>query len=679
MSTAGINVELGADISGFLNGLAKSGKSLTDFKNQLERFKTQLEKASDPAAILRLNKAIEATGNRIKILNTVGIKAGEGLNKVNNAANTAGQSLTNLGRIAQDAPFGFIGIQNNINPLIESFQRLKAESGSTGSALKALGSSLLGGAGIGLAVSVITGLITTFAMSTRGAVEAVEDLGKKFNSSLKETEASGTAAGVVLQNFVNIARDQTQSLTTRNEALKEANKILGEHGEKLTLVNIETAAVTKQIQLYTQATIQQALANKFTDRAADLIIKQRDATKSYGVELNKLNELKKRTQSFENAQGVKVLTDAGKATVQQQRTLTASAKEYKEVTKELTDVTNNLLGAQLEASKLFGQLGTKTKDTSTTKPKALKDIETVRDIIQDLDTDLGNIDVFGRLFQKNSIQIATEKIAAIKAVIEKLVTDFKIPYNDTIIAKLMGDVNSDLFAGGRFFENIKDLDLRQQLAEKLDQATQAGPIEITVPILPVITLPPVTYDDPAIKAFEAQVTAAMQNVATNVATSFGEALGGALSGQKGGDVFAGFFAGIFKSLGAALKQLGVFAVTSSKIIMSIKAKLGTAGGIVGGIALIALGTLISAAASKIKVPAFANGVRNFSGGLALVGERGPELVTLPRGSDVIPNHALGSGSIGGGSNVLVSVEGRISGEYIYFSQQRFAERRGRMT
>lgn len=44
-----------------------------------------------------------------------------------------------------------------------------------------------------------------------------------------------------------------------------------------------------------------------------------------------------------------------------------------------------------------------------------------------------------------------------------------------------------------------------------------------------------------------------------------------------------------------------------------------------------------------RIPGFASGVSNFSGGLALVGERGPEIVNLPRGSDVIPNGAsLGS-------------------------------------
>lgn len=40
---------------------------------------------------------------------------------------------------------------------------------------------------------------------------------------------------------------------------------------------------------------------------------------------------------------------------------------------------------------------------------------------------------------------------------------------------------------------------------------------------------------------------------------------------------------------------------------------------------------------------FANGTNYAPGGLAVVGERGPEIVNLPRGSQVIPNHQLRSG------------------------------------
>jgi lambda family phage tail tape measure protein len=40
------------------------------------------------------------------------------------------------------------------------------------------------------------------------------------------------------------------------------------------------------------------------------------------------------------------------------------------------------------------------------------------------------------------------------------------------------------------------------------------------------------------------------------------------------------------------------------------------------------------------LPGFENGVQNFGGGWAMVGEAGPELVNLPGGSDVIPNHKM---------------------------------------
>lgn len=51
-----------------------------------------------------------------------------------------------------------------------------------------------------------------------------------------------------------------------------------------------------------------------------------------------------------------------------------------------------------------------------------------------------------------------------------------------------------------------------------------------------------------------------------------------------------------------------------------------------------------------KIPGFAGGVSNFSGGLAMVGERGRELVSLPAGSSVTP-HAETEALISGGGEV----------------------------
>lgn len=52
---------------------------------------------------------------------------------------------------------------------------------------------------------------------------------------------------------------------------------------------------------------------------------------------------------------------------------------------------------------------------------------------------------------------------------------------------------------------------------------------------------------------------------------------------------------------------------------------------------------------NIQIPGFAGGVTGFRGGLAVVGERGPELLRLPGGSDVIP--LTGGGAGGGGVSI----------------------------
>ena len=59
------------------------------------------------------------------------------------------------------------------------------------------------------------------------------------------------------------------------------------------------------------------------------------------------------------------------------------------------------------------------------------------------------------------------------------------------------------------------------------------------------------------------------------------------------------------------------------------------------------------------IPGFASGVQNFSGGLAVVGENGPELVQLPGGSNVIPMSRGMHGTAAGQTVIQVSVGGSV--------------------
>jgi hypothetical protein len=142
----------------------------------------------------KVSTGLKNTSEALKTTATEAKKTGDALkSNLNTGSAQAGQSLQNLSRIAQDAPFGFIGITNNINPLVESFGRLKAETGSTGGALKALVSGLSGPAGLGLAFGVITSAITFaqigFSAWSRSSKEA-KDQAMLFTDQLATLEVS---------------------------------------------------------------------------------------------------------------------------------------------------------------------------------------------------------------------------------------------------------------------------------------------------------------------------------------------------------------------------------------------------------------------------------------------------------------------------------------------------------
>ena len=67
--------------------------------------------------------------------------------------------------------------------------------------------------------------------------------------------------------------------------------------------------------------------------------------------------------------------------------------------------------------------------------------------------------------------------------------------------------------------------------------------------------------------------------------------------------------------------------------------------------------IVAAHRLGVPVPSLAGGTPYAPGGMALVGEMGPELVNLPRGSQVIPNPQLGSEV-----TVNVNVEGSVVAE-----------------
>jgi phage-related tail protein len=130
----------------------------------------------------------------------------------------------------------------------------------------------------------------------------------------------------------------------------------------------------------------------------------------------------------------------------------------------------------------------------------------------------------------------------------------------------------------------------------------------------------------------------------------------------------------------AVAQLGKYAILYSGAIEALKNAIAGASGVTGiavGIGLIALSALIKAAIGGIgKTGGFAVGTRYAPGGMSLVGERGPELVNLPRGSQVVPA-AQTSAMLGGRQQV--EVVGVLRGQDIYFSNKKYSQTYNRQT
>ncbi len=209
-------------------------------------------------------------------------KLGTAFKTLPSTSNQATNALTNLSRVAQDAPYGFIGIANNLNPLLESFQRLSKEAGGSGAALKAMAGSLMGPAGIGLALGAVSSIIVAFGPKIADYIKGISEATKaddKFAKGLSDASAKASETGIRLQAYLTISESANVSEQRRSEALKsvitELSKVNSAYA--LTITNVDEAR--KAVNLYTQALIAQAVASRYIDEIAIKTIALRDANK----------------------------------------------------------------------------------------------------------------------------------------------------------------------------------------------------------------------------------------------------------------------------------------------------------------------------------------------------------------------------------------------------------------
>jgi hypothetical protein len=524
----------------------------------------------------------------------------------------ATQSLVNLSRIAQDAPYGFMGIANNLNPMLESFQQLSKKSDGAGNALKAMVAGLTGPAGIGLALGVVSSLVVTFGKDigdffsklSSGSASLAET-----NKMFGESKDAFTKAYVEMQNLSNSFDNFHNGTKSKKSVLDEYNSTLGKvygttkdigEAEKLYIANSEA---------YVKAAMYRAASQLAMQKAAEQAFKQQELAN---------NPKSAGGMDIGGAIGSSLLSKfvgADVMSASQAGAFQAATDKAKGLEKTYLDIADSFnamvskTNSAAEKSKLFGKEETKGKDT------ALQD----------------------RIAQIEQQIKANNDWANSEMKLHETLQKFERK-GGADIAKASTGVS--MFSNALYEQDLKRKDKEDKpdlLNKKLDKDVPKWAQD----------------DDASIKKVDKDLKQA-QKTATDFANTMSKEVTSGLmtmwdamaSGENPLQALGNFFKDLLKQLAAAVVQAVLFQVIMSSLGMGGVGGGGGAGGIIGGIG---------------KIFGFAEGGIVSQPTLSMVGEGGQSEAIMPLNKlGNMMNSTFNAGAMsgqGGGGNGQFTLKG----------------------
>lgn len=354
MSGGKLEVQIGADITDFEKKIKEIEFDIKELsKVKLDRIKLGLDTTE-------INAQIKDAKNNLNQLKSTVKDTGNVIGKdFKQGTVNGGNALLQFSRIAQDAPFGIIGIGNNITATVESFAQLKNASGSTGGALKALATSIAGTGGILLGVSLLTTGLTLLSQSGLSVSDVIDKISGKFdvfgntlNKIAVDAAKSSSQEIANLNALVSVAQDEVKSRKDRLTAVEELqNKYPGYFGN-LTKEQILTGNLTLVTKELSKAIIARAEATAISDKIGELAAKKLDLQIQKEKAILKLQEaqaaLKNKVTVTGGTLGATGLSSEGQL---------ASA------TGRVRDLNKDILEIQIQQDKLAQRLNEKTSES----------------------------------------------------------------------------------------------------------------------------------------------------------------------------------------------------------------------------------------------------------------------------------------------------------------------------
>lgn len=604
------------------------------------------------------------------------------LEKVQAKSKQAGAAILDFSRIVQDAPYAannFGSIANNIDPAVGSFsrlsqeaKRLSAETGQNVTTLSLLKQSLMGGAGIGLAISAVTSIMTAAQMkygslgaainalvlSTSEAAKIQKELGKAF------AEAEGRVAGEVanINALLSVARDETLSKKARAEAINKLNSEYDSYLPKLTQENISTKEVTDSVNKLSESLLRQAkikgvqdLISKETAKQAELMTGSlEDNATAWGSVVAAVKSLGAGRNFFTEQQ-----IAGAKATGEAYQQAQTRIEKFNKVLQELTT-------DEAVAGTLFDE--TKHKKEEDLLKKRLDALEKIKAITKDATALVGLQEAIFELQVKIAVrdqvknQLSKEEVnQLIEGYRKELQKAFnqqaieleaipKVKFSQVNRAELPSNIDSVIAKATGFDKKIPLITLH----------------EARVKILGTKLTEKIEFQEKIARELNTAINDAIKGLKIDSITSVAEAIGESLTGGDIQNVFKSLFTVIANGLqqfGKALIAYGLAQKAFQVATKSLNPTIAIAAG---------AGLIIAGAVLKASLPKFATGGIVNGPIVGQIGEMHRPEVIMPL--DRLPQMLRSIGGGGGNDFQLIPI---FNSEQLYLMAKRGERRVGR--
>lgn len=534
---AGLEIQIGADSSDLQKKIKEAEFNLKELsKVKIEQIKLGLDTKEINGNIASVKKSL----NDLKIASK---DSGNAIAGMTPQVANGGNALMQFSRIAQDAPYGIIGIGNNLTATAEAFGYLKQQTGSTGGALKALAGSIMGTGGILLAVSLVTTAFTYMAQNGLTVGDVYDKLTGKFDNAKKAltdlaVEAAKTAGTEIssLKSLVSVAQNDTKSREDRLIAVRKLQDMYPAYFGNLSTETILNSNLTGVVNQLSGALKERARAAALSGKAGEL------ASKELGIQeklRDTYQEVFKLLGAKTSAEQLKIISKLNSGNLElsrKQLDMLGTIDGFKmwSLKRSYSDLRSELVGINSELNKI----------------QKLSDASVGKGIKSDT-----------KYISKEKNKATSKKVDGVNKVkeLESFISPIEIDKGKIISP----DIKIDEVAKNANDELLAGLAMQQRTLDEFNDGLNNTISQGTVSAL----------------------------------SGIGEAIGGALA--SGGNVIDAVGKSILGSMGSMLQELGKATIAYGVGLTAIKlAKKNPAAAIAAGVAMVALGSFMSKSVAK---------------------------------------------------------------------------------